>query len=109
MTKVLVVDNDGSARKTVVDILSGLLYEVTEASNGGDVMETVNAERPDLILMKVELPVMGSLDVLNRLREHPACADTPVIMMASENNPAKRRLHAWHLGGQALHNQANAV
>jgi CheY-like chemotaxis protein len=98
MTKVLVVDNEGTARKTIVDILSAAHYEVTEASDGGAVVEKANSQRPDLILMDVDLPVMNGLDVLGRLREHPACRDTPVIMMASENNPAKGRLHAWGLG-----------
>ena len=98
MTRVLVVDNEPAARKTIVDILSLAHYEVTEASDGGTVVEKANSQRPDLILMDVDLPVMNGLDVLGRLREHPACRDTPVIMMASENNPARRRLHAWRLG-----------
>ena len=98
MTKLLVADSQGPMRQTIVDILTRADYEVAEASNGSTVVEMANTERPDLILMDVELHEMSGLDVLSRLREHPTCSDTPVILMASENNSAKGRLYAWGLG-----------
>ena len=98
MTKILVAADDLATRRQLVDILFRARYDVVEADSGPVVIERVTSERPDLVLMEVDMRVMDGLEVLTALREQPEISATPVILMASEANPRKGQVNAWALG-----------
>jgi two-component system response regulator MprA len=72
-------------------------WDVTTASNGKEGLEIMANEKPDLIVLDIEMPVMNGHEMLKQLRDHPELRDIPVIMctmsdkvkditMASSNN-----------------------
>ena len=98
MTKILVAEDNWTTRQQLVDILFRARYDVVEVDRGDVVIEKVTVERPDLILMEVDMHSMSGLEVLRGLRGQPDIGATPVIMMASESNPRKGQVYAWALG-----------
>jgi two-component system, cell cycle response regulator DivK len=80
---VLYVEDNEYNRKIVRQLLSRTSYLLQEAMDGEAALGMVRAQRPDLILMDVQLPKMSGLDVTRALRDDPATANVPIIVVTS--------------------------
>jgi two-component system cell cycle response regulator DivK len=80
---VLYVEDNEYNRKIVRQLLSRTNYRLREAADGEAALGMVQQERPDLILMDVQLPGMSGLDVTRALRGDPATAAVPIIVVTS--------------------------
>jgi len=69
--KILVVDDEPDLVNTVQCRLKWHRCEVITASNGKEGLEKAISERPDLILLDLNMPVMNGHEMLKRLRNHP--------------------------------------
>jgi CheY-like chemotaxis protein len=56
--RILVVEDEEDSRKILRDLLSTAPYEMTEAENGEQALAAVAKQRPDLILMDIQMPVL---------------------------------------------------
>ena len=59
--RILVVEDQPDSRRIIRDMLTPTDYEITEAENGEEALAAVAKQRPDLILMDIQLPIMGRL------------------------------------------------
>jgi two-component system, cell cycle response regulator DivK len=80
---VLYVEDNEYNRKIVRQLLSRTSYRLREAADGEAALGMIREERPDLILMDVQLPKMSGLDVTRALRGDPVTADVPIIVVTS--------------------------
>lgn len=80
---VLYVEDNEYNRKIVRQLLSHTSYRLLEAPDGEAAMALVRQDRPDLVLMDVQLPRMSGLDVTRAMRAEPATADIPIIVVTS--------------------------
>ena len=80
---VLYVEDNEYNRKIVRQLLTQTTFRLREAVDGEAALGMVRQERPDLILMDVQLPRMSGLDVTRALRLDPATADVPIIVVTS--------------------------
>lgn len=80
-TKILFVDDEDS----ILDILSARMkswgYEVKAVSNGKDALETIKADRPDIVVLDYMMPGMDGVETLRRIRKTEK--DLPVIMFTA--------------------------
>ena len=80
MPKVFIIDDD----VTMVYLLRTLLeldgYEVAEVQDWATIIETIQAESPDLVLMDYFLPDLAGLELLTQLRADPMLAKTRSVM-----------------------------
>ena len=83
-TKVLVVEDDPSVRGLLHTLLTGEGYEVATASDGLAGLVKASTQRPDLMLLDLMMPDLGGIRVLEELREDPAMADIPVIVVTGK-------------------------
>ena len=81
--KILVVDDTPSNVKLLADILGARGYAVVTAASGVDALEAVERERPDLVLLDVMMPGMSGYEVCRKLRDNPATAMLPVVMVTA--------------------------
>ena len=77
--KILVVDDDLELQRLIAFALRQAGYLVLEAGDGPAALATFENERPDLVLLDVNLPRMNGFEVLRRLRS--LGAKTPVMML----------------------------
>ena len=78
---VLVVDDDPSARDLLQRFLNKEGFHVECASNGPEALALVKHLRPTVITLDVMMPGMDGWSVLTKLKENPATADIPVVML----------------------------
>ncbi len=84
MTKrILVVEDQEDNRQIIRDMLAGTGYEIIEAENGEEALAAVAKQRPDLILMDVQLPVMDGYEVTRRIKADPVLRAIPIIAVTS--------------------------
>ena len=79
MAKILIVDDNPSNRSLLVEILSSSGHTIREASDGGEALVLVSAERPDLVITDILMPTMDGYEFVRRLRSASEIAHTPVI------------------------------
>jgi len=81
--RVLVVDDEPMVRETLGQVLTDEGYVVDLAIDGETALERVHAARPDAILLDLMMPGMNGRQFLQALREEPAYADVPVMIMTA--------------------------
>jgi two-component system cell cycle response regulator DivK len=84
MTKrILVVEDQEDNRQILRDLLGTTDYEVVEAENGEEALAAVAKQRPDLILMDIQLPILDGYEATRRIKADPALSSIPIIAVTS--------------------------
>jgi len=78
--KILIADGDESFRQSLKTFLSSLRYEVIEAASGLETIEMASSQRPDLIIMDVQLPGLKSDEVTRQLKRKLSTQQIPVVI-----------------------------
>jgi two-component system cell cycle response regulator DivK len=81
--RILVVEDQPDNRQIIRDMLASTDYEITEAEDGEQALAAVAKERPDLILMGVQLPIMDGYEVTRQIKANPALRSIPIIAVTS--------------------------
>ena len=80
---ILVVEGQKDNRQIIRDTLAGSDYQITEAEDGEQALAAVAKQRPDLILMGIQLPIMDGYEVARRIKADPAMRSIPIIAVTS--------------------------
>lgn len=79
---ILVVDDEPQIRRVMRATLTQQGYAIVEARDGQEALEKIRVERPDLVILDMNLPVMDGLETCRAIR---AGSDVPVIMLTVRN------------------------
>lgn len=88
--KILAVDDHPETLDIVVITLKQYGYQVVSTTSAREGLKLANAEKPDLILLDVNMPEMDGLEVCRRLRANDDLASTPIIMFTAEDEPYQK-------------------
>ena len=88
--RILVVEDQEDNRQIVRDLLTANDYEMTEAENGEEALAAVAKDRPDLILMDIQLPVMDGYEFRAVQCRDDDLADIPVIVCTAGGEAGRR-------------------
>ncbi|MBE7421747.1 MAG: response regulator [Zoogloeaceae bacterium] len=83
MKRILIVEDNDKNLKLLRDVLQANGYGTLEAMTAGAGIALASGERPDLILMDIQLPDMNGAAALQRLRAEPATAAIPVLAVTA--------------------------
>ena len=84
MTKrILVVEDQADNMQILRDLLTSAGYELIEAKDGEEGVKVATAERPDLILMDIQLPLLDGYEATRRIKADPALRAIPIIVVTS--------------------------
>ena len=89
--RILIVDDNPMNLKLARVTLDGLGYRIATASSAETALVQVDAERPDLILLDIQLPGMDGLTLARTLKEDPATRDIGIIAVTAFASPADER------------------
>jgi DNA-binding response OmpR family regulator len=92
--RVLVVEDDPSVRGLLQTLLTAEGYEVATAADGLAALQAASATLPALVLLDLVMPDLGGARVIEQLREDPALAAIPVIVVTGKEEavPAMKDL-----------------
>lgn len=85
--RVLVADDDPIARLLVVAVLTELGYDTVVARDGAEAWRAYEEERPALVVLDVDMPVVDGLEVCRRIREDVDGRDVFVLFLAGRDHP----------------------
>lgn len=83
MKRILLVEDNDTNMYLISFILRKKGYEVLEAKTGEEGVELAIKERPDLIIMDIQLPDIDGLEATRRIRESKADGEVPIIALTS--------------------------
>jgi two-component system cell cycle response regulator DivK len=81
--RILIVEDHEDARRILRDMLETTDYELVEAENGEQALAVVARQRPDLILMDIQLPILDGYEATRRIKADPALRSIPIIAVTS--------------------------
>jgi len=106
---VMIVDDDPEHRELLRRYLTHLGHETIEAEHGAQALEILDARRPDVILLDMHMPVMDGYRTLERLKDHPAWREIPVVVLSALDDLGSA-VRCLQLGAEDyLHKPCNAV
>jgi two-component system KDP operon response regulator KdpE len=79
---ILVVDDEPQIRRVLRSTLSSQGYVITEAKSGEEAVEMLRKEKPDLVLLDVNMPGIGGIAACREIRQ---ASDAPIIMLTVRN------------------------
>lgn len=83
---VLVVDDDPDILEALSEILEAEGFEIRRARNGKEALERLEPDPPNLILLDLMMPVMDGWEFAQRMRQKPAVAGIPLIVLSADRN-----------------------
>lgn len=88
MSTILIVDDEPTARETLVAVLEGQDYQIEMAKDGFQALKLLESLSVDLILMDIMMPGMDGFEVCRRIRATPRLAEVPIIMLTALDDRA---------------------
>ena len=98
MATILIIDDLAANREFLVLLLREQGHRVLEAGNGREGLELVRAERPDLVVTDVLMPVMDGYEFVRQLRLDPDNRDIPVLFYTASYSEREARGRALASG-----------
>lgn len=90
---VLIVDDEPHIRlllEQTLDELDSHDVEILTATNGGDALSTIKAERPAVVLLDVMMPVMNGFEVCKAVKSDPELRSTYIMMLTAKGQELDR-------------------
>ena len=81
--RILVVEDQEDLRGVLRDLLTGSGYTVIEAADGEAGVAKAKSDRPDLILMDIQMPVIDGYEATRRIKVDPALKSIPIFAVSS--------------------------
>jgi CheY-like chemotaxis protein len=96
---VLVVDDNAANRAVIAEFLGGAAREVRFASAGGEAVEAVAREKPDIVLMDLQMRGMDGHQALDHIRRLPGCELLPVLAVTAASLTSNEGGKRWTFDG----------
>ncbi len=81
--KILIVEDNPQNMRLMEMTLRGKGYTLVEATNGEEALDKATKEKPDLIIMDMQLPTMSGIEVTKRLRQMPEFRCAPIVAVTA--------------------------
>jgi two-component system alkaline phosphatase synthesis response regulator PhoP len=88
--KILVVDSDKGTAYYVCSCLEEFGYEALEAHDGETALQTIRCEKPDLVVLELQLPDRDGLEVTRIIRGDPGLFRLPIIILSGRETESDR-------------------
>ena len=95
--KALVATSDALLSSVEYSALEQLHFEALTARDDGEMLHALRTEQPDLLILDASLPPAGGLDLCRRLRENPATAGLPIIVVTAADDDSQK-IEALEMG-----------
>ncbi|MGH2783692.1 MAG: response regulator transcription factor [Actinomycetota bacterium] len=88
MSQVLVVEDDPAVSHMIAEILRLEGYGATVVSEGRRALESLRSSAYDIVVLDIMLPGMDGISIMKAIREDPATAEIPVVILSAKTDDA---------------------
>ena len=85
---VLIIEDEADAAELFAEMMRVSGFRVRKTSSSTPALEMMNDEKPDVVLLDIMMPEVSGLDILRRMRDDPALANIPVVVVSAKGMPA---------------------
>lgn len=83
---ILIVDDNLDTVDILAVFLKSIGFQTLTAYDGVEALEVIRQERPDLIVLDINMPRLNGIQVLSRLKKIPHCSSVPVIIYTARDS-----------------------
>lgn len=83
MSKILIVEDNEMNMRLFSDLLKAKGYDVIQCLDGRQALDIAKQEKPDLILMDIQMPEISGLEVTSLIRQDPEIKDTKIVAVTA--------------------------
>ena len=88
---VMIIEDEADAAELFAEMMRVSGFRVLKTLSSAPAINMMTAEKPDLVLLDIMLPGISGLDILQEMREDPALATIPVVIVSAKAMPADIR------------------
>jgi two-component system, cell cycle response regulator DivK len=81
--RILIVEDQQDNRQILRDLLTNNGFEVVEAEDGESGVDAAKTQRPDLILMDIQLPILDGYEATRQIKSDPNLKSIPIVVVTS--------------------------
>lgn len=82
-SKVLLADQDDNLLVSVEYVLQRFDFEVIKVSNGSQLVQAAESQKPALIIADLQMPGLSGFELCQQIRASNVCAKTPIVLLSS--------------------------
>ena len=103
MGKILIVDDSSLIRSVSAQAVEEAGHQAVIAENGEEGLNILESEKIDLIFSDVNMPIMGGLEMVEKIKQTAAYKYIPIVMLTTESDPSLKAkgkemgVQAWML------------
>ena len=86
MSTILIIDDNKAYREGLIELLNSEDYMTLEAANGLLGLQIIRQYMPDLILCDIDMPVMGGIELLQKIKNEPKFSKIPFLILSGGSN-----------------------
>lgn len=94
---VLIVEDEADAAELFAEMMRVSGFRVRKTSSSSPALTMMTEEKPDIVLLDIMMPEISGLDILRQMRQDPALANIPVVVVSAKSMPADIR-HGMEAG-----------
>ena len=88
---VLIVEDEADAAELFAEMMRVSGFRVRKTASSAPALSMMTEERPDIVLLDIMMPEVSGLDILRQMRQNPALANIPVVVVSAKSMPADIR------------------
>ena len=94
---VMIIEDEADAAELFAEMMRVSGFRVLKTLSSAPAIDIMTAEQPDIVLLDIMMPGISGLDILREMREDPALANIPVVIVSAKAMPADIR-HGMEAG-----------
>jgi len=83
MKTILIVEDDPTSMKLFRNLLEGEGYAIRSAGDGNQALDQMEKEKPDMVLMDIQLPGVSGIEVYRLMQQRDELCDIPVVAISA--------------------------
>jgi two-component system alkaline phosphatase synthesis response regulator PhoP len=87
--KILIVDDEPNIVISLEFLMRREGFEILVARDGEEALQSIRAQRPDLVLLDIMMPRINGFEVCRQVRADPALSGTRIVMLSAKGRPAQ--------------------
>ena len=89
---VLIIEDEADAAELFAEMMRVSGFRVLKTTSSKPALSLISTQKPDIVILDIMMPEVSGLDILRQMRQEPALAEIPVVVVSAKSMPADIRI-----------------